>query len=168
MSKLFSLFSGGELLRVAIQQEENGEKFYEGVAAKARDENAQKAFKMLAAAERQHVKDFEGLAALLPPGDSLDSERGEFEAYAEALLETTVFAADNTGQELANKANSDLEAIDAALAFEKDTILFMYDMRDYAKDEALEVVEAVLEQEKQHVVRLTEVRKSLQPGSCCA
>jgi rubrerythrin len=55
----------------------------------------------------------------------------------------------------------DVAALDFAIAFEKDTILFMYEMRDIVAPEEAAKVTALLAQEKSHVRILTQLKREL-------
>ncbi len=155
------VFTPAELIRIAVQMERNGEQFYEGVAAKTADAFARGIFERLAVAERQHVKDFEAIGNQFSDQQAWEQHEGELEKYASALLESRVFADENAGRMMAEKSQTALEAVQAAIAFEKDTILFLHEMRPYLTGPAQPTVEEVLRQERQHIVNLSELKRQL-------
>jgi rubrerythrin len=155
------VFTPAELIRIAVQMERNGEQFYEGVAAKTPEAFARGIFEQLAAAERQHIKDFEAIGDQFSDQQAWEQHEGELEKYASALLESRVFAEANAGRSMAEAAVTSLDAANAAVAFEKDTILFLHEMRAYLTGGAQPAVEELLRQERQHLVSLWELRAHL-------
>ena len=55
----------------------------------------------------------------------------------------------------------DVQALDFALGFEKDTILFMYEMRDVVAESQRATVDRLIAEEKSHVQRLTDLKSQL-------
>ena len=52
-----------------------------------------------------------------------------------------------------------LQAIDIAIGFEKDTLLFFYELLNVTPAKAREAVKAIVEEEKRHVLLLSERRR---------
>jgi len=56
-----SVFSGPEIIEMAIRTEENGQKFYNGYAERSKVEGVKSLFSFLADEEKKHIEDFNKL-----------------------------------------------------------------------------------------------------------
>jgi rubrerythrin len=154
-------FSGKELLQIAVGIEHRGFVFYERLKDSAREPRVKAAWDYLAGQEKGHIQVFQELLDSLE-GESLPvNYEEEFGFYLKALVRTTVFTDDKTVMEMANKVTSDAEAIQIALGFEKDSILFFSEMRPLVRERERPVVDKVLEEERAHLRQLTELKEEL-------
>ncbi len=155
-------FTGREMIALAIQTEQAGYAFYRKAADKARTERGREFCELMASQEAAHEATFrkmqESVGEFQPP----ESYVGEWSAYANALLASRVLPNAEVAERLAAGTTTDLEAVDLAIRFEKDTILFMYEMRELVPEGDRKTVEALIAEEKTHVQELTEFRQSLQ------
>lgn len=152
-------FSGADILRIAVQIEENGLAFYQTSLAKTDDPRAQHLFRFMAGEEARHIQDFRGLGALLENETQLGLEIDEEdEKYLEALAASKVFTEADAGAKAAARAHDVHEAIEMALGFEKDSVLFYSEMLGFMRATAKPVIEAIIDQEKRHIVQLSELR----------
>ncbi|HID96109.1 MAG TPA: rubrerythrin [Candidatus Latescibacteria bacterium] len=158
------MFSGGEILDVAVQIERNGHKFYTELQKTAKDQRVQELAAYLADQELHHFRDFEALRDRL--GDfqpSWESYTGEYEAYVRALAEGHIFG-DPASKELLNKATGEEEALCMAMGFERDSILFYSEMSNLVPERERGAVEELTEQEKEHLRKLAEILRELRKG----
>jgi rubrerythrin len=155
------LFSAEEAYDLAILTEQSGRAFYEAAAAAATTEAIAKLMAHLAEAERNHEAVFAAMKEQSPRHAPREAYAGEAQEYMSALLSSRVLPDVETGVKAVAAMQQDAAALDFAIAFEKDTILFMYEMRDVvAPDEAAKVT-ALLAQEKSHVRILTQLKREL-------
>jgi rubrerythrin len=142
-------FSAAEIFDLAIQTERNGRAFYEAAAAAATNEAVRKIMAGLGVAEREHEATFRRLreGASETPAESYP---GEFEAYMDAFLRTRILKDEASMLELVPQMD-DLAALDYAIAFEKDTILFMYEMRELLPADDQPRINVLIRQEQTHV-----------------
>jgi rubrerythrin len=156
-----ALFSAAEVFDLAIQTEHNGKAFYEAAAAAATDPAVQDIMKHLAKAEAEHEAIFRQLrtgASTMPP----ESYPGEREEYMNALLQTRVLPDAETALRVVAEMAEDTQALDFALAFEKDTILFMHEMKDLVGEAEGQKVDLLLQQERMHVRLLQQLKRERQ------
>jgi rubrerythrin len=152
-------FSAAEVYDMAIQTEHNGTAFYEAAAQAARTDEVRKLMTMLGLAEVQHEQTFRAMrqeSDAEPPGEVY---AGETEEYVNALLFSRVLPNSETGTKAVAAMATDVEAIDFALRFEKDTILFMYEMRELVEAAEAARIDALIAQEKNHVLSLSRMRE---------
>ena len=143
-------FLSSDIVESGIQIEKNGKDFYEIVAASSKNDKAKQIFLYLAKEEEKHIKTFEVILSGI-------------ETYepAESYSEEHVFTKEKKGIEIAQKVNTDMEAIDLAIGFEKDSILFYYEMKKILLEKDYKPVDKLIEQEQEHLRKLSEVKKSL-------
>lgn len=160
MSSL-GLFSAEEVYDMAILTEKNGRIFYEAAAAAANTENIAKLMANLAQAERNHEITFRQMKEASPGHPPRETYAGEEQEYMQALLFARVLPDAEAGTRAVAVMQSDTEALDFALAFEKDTILFLYEMREIVSSDEVPRINALLAQEKSHVRLLTQLKQDL-------
>ena len=154
------------ILEVAIEAERQGAAFYERLAESARDERVKEECRRLVAFEREHEKTFRRLLgqrdiqqalSSLQPGQLSD----EYQQYLSALVESNMLPDEETARQLADEAESEVEAINIALQMEKNTILFYQELQNLLGQEA-GVLQTILDEERSHVYELNELKAYLQ------
>jgi rubrerythrin len=148
--------SAKSVLRWAMEIEESGQAFYEAVAAKTQDREAKLVLQDLAYQEERHYRTFQNMLDKVPEADT-ETDSAEYQRYIQTALDKTLLGGPDKGLELAQQASNETEALQAAIAFEKDTLLFFYDLRDMVPASQQETISAIIEQEKSHVKQLARV-----------
>ena len=154
-------FLSSDIVESGIQIEKNGKDFYEIVAASSKNDKAKQIFLYLAKEEEKHIKTFEVILSGIETYEPAESYAGEYLDYLKALSEEHVFTKEKKGIEIAQNVNTDMEAIDLAIGFEKDSILFYYEMKKILLEKDYKPVDKLIEQEQEHLRKLSEVKKSL-------
>ena len=154
-------FSGSELINVALSIEHSGIAFYDIMTKSTENEAARTAFKYLADMERQHVKAFQDMLGETGKYKSADTITEEHAGYVKALVDSAVFSDDMLNSELANKVNSDIDAVELAIGAEKDSILFYYEMKELMPQNAQAAVNGIISEEKTHLGQLSGLKKKL-------
>lgn len=156
-------FSAEEVYDIAIQTERNGRAFYEAVAAGAREPRIARLMHLLAEAERNHETIFRMMKEESPGHAPRESYAGETLEYINSLLFARVLPDVGAGLKLVAGMKDEREALDFALGFEKDTILFLYGMKEVVSAQESAKVEALIAQEMGHVRLLTQLKRDLTP-----
>jgi len=154
-------FSGIELINIAIGIESRGIAFYDVMARSTGNATARDAFQYLADMERQHIRIFQGMLAEADKYQPRETDLGEYAAYLRALVDSAVFTDDMVTSQMAAQAESDIEAIELAIAAEKDSILFYYEMKDIMPQQAQPTVDRIITEEKLHLGQLSGLKKKL-------
>ncbi|MBT9149387.1 MAG: ferritin-like domain-containing protein [Dehalococcoidia bacterium] len=154
-------FSGSELVNIAIGIERRGIAFYDVMAKSTKNAVAGDAFRYLGDMERQHVKIFQNMLAEADKYQPSETYPGEYAAYLEALVSSAVFTDEMLASEMATQSDSDIKALQLAIAAEKDSILFYYEMRDIMSPRAQPAVNRIIAEEKLHLRQLSETKKRL-------
>jgi rubrerythrin len=156
------VFSGNELLNIAISIERRGMTFYDIMAKSTDNEVAQAVFEALVEMERTHISIFEDMMDEIDSSPTLESPSPEDSGYVQTLIDEAVFTDDMITSEMATQADSDIKALELAISAEKDSILFYYEMKELMPKQTVPVIERVILEEKSHLQQLTEVKKRLQ------
>lgn len=157
-------FTGKEVLDMAIRIEENGLKFYSDAAKAAKSHQLQELFRALSDEEGQHIKTFLELKRLLTDDDStggFDPYIEEAQQYLNSLADTEVFTNPEAGRNAARTLSGEEEAINMAIGMEKDSLLFYYELEKMIRDKDRKVIASLIEQEKEHVRKLTNLQNIL-------
>lgn len=151
-----AVFEAGQALEMAMQIEEDGEIFYEAAAEKSSDAEVAALFQDLAERERAHYHVFEDMAEEVapPPEPSREDEVGDYVSFLRVALDRAVFAGPDKALRLAERAGERETALRAAMGFEKDTMLFYYELREMVDDADRAVITDIIREEKQHLRRL--------------
>lgn len=155
-----TVFSVKEVLEMAVQTEKLGAEFYTNMAARfGGNEEFRKLFEMLAEQEREHENIFHSIMEKMGSSYQMPENWGEAAKYLRAIVESEFFLGD--GKVLPNfehlKTADDV--INYAITFEKVTLLFYIELRDIVDDK--EAVYNLINEEKGHIVWLSDYRKKL-------
>lgn len=156
------LFRGSEIVNIAIQIEKNGETYYTTLARSLKNEKVKKLFQFLAAQEEKHVSAF---GRILPQVEKYEphgeSYSGEYENYMKALADSHIFTEESAGEVVAQKVKTEVEAMDMALGFEKDSILFYSEMKKFVPKSEHKILDSLIEQERGHLRKISDIKASL-------
>lgn len=149
-----TLMSATEIVDLAKQVEHAGEAFYRAAVEHSSDAATREIFAYLRDEEQRHARTFEELLGSLK--DSMDGwrEDEQYLAYLQALADRQIFPDPESAREIVKELPDDLAAIEYALGFEKDSILFLHEMRTLVDKDGREVVDRLLAEERTHVRKL--------------
>ena len=150
-----AILTAAEALKWALEIEKNGETFYNAVASKSADPQVKTLFEDLAAQERGHYRAFQKMLEDAKPDPDLSKlDYEEYQAYLQVAFDRALFAGPDKGLTLAKQAQDRETALRAAMGFEKDTLLFFYDLREMVSETEREDVSGIILEEKSHLRRL--------------
>ena len=157
------VFKVTEILKVAIQIEKNGLAFYNQIKERAKNFTVAELFGFLAKEEEKHRKTFEHILESVGDYQPVESYPGEYELYLQALAGDNIFKKEVDLRKLASEVSSDSRAIDLAIGFEKDSIIFYSEMKNFVSKEDHAVVDKVIAEEKEHLLKLFSLKKNTRP-----
>jgi len=150
-----ALMTGDEILEIATRLEKDGAAFYDSAAASATTAGVKALFQDLATQERYHRRAFETMAGGEVTLGFTPEQYEEFAGYTDALLRKEFFDRSGAALDRAAQAGDERSALEAALGFEKETLLFYYELKEMVSGADRETVERIIAEEKQHVKRLS-------------
>ena len=159
-------FSAVEILEIAIETERQGSAFYERLAISTQDERVKEECQRLVGFEREHEKTFRRLLGQPDVQRALDSLQpsqlsDEYSEYLLALVHSNMLPDEEAARQLADEAESEVDAINLALQMEKNTILFYQELQNLLGQE-VGVLQTILDEERSHVYELNELKTYLQ------
>ncbi|OGP16576.1 MAG: hypothetical protein A2V21_300140 [Deltaproteobacteria bacterium GWC2_55_46] len=159
-------FTGKEILDMALRIEENGMKYYYDASKGARTKELKVLFKLLSDEEGNHIKVFKDLKKLLVEDttEGFDPYLGEAQQYLFTMADSEVFTNPDAGKDAARAVKGEQEAVNMALNMEKESLLFYYELERMIREKDRNVINSLIEQEKEHVRRLTAMQKILFGG----
>jgi rubrerythrin len=148
----YSIF---EVMEMAVQTEKSGKSFYETVAAQLREDKVKSLFDFLAGQEAQHVQVFEEISRTVKaaPGDE-PYDWDEVALYLHAIVQSRYFLNPDKAKQLAAAVTTPAQAIEHALAFETETLLFYHEVVGMVSAANRPAVERLIAEEKSHIRKL--------------
>lgn len=150
-----------ELTEIAMNIEKNGLAFYTALAAIAQEEKVKEIFAFMAGEEKEHHAIFKNLKDKLLAYGVLEPFEDEYRDYVQELVDSNVFCKDIDVAELADGLVDPVVAINLALGFEKDSVIFFLQFRKVVPEEEKFVVEELIAEENHHINRLLVMRKAI-------
>ena len=152
------IFAGKEIVEIGIQIEKNGRDFYNTLLKESKDPKTQELFKFLAAEEEKHIKAFQKILEQASKYEAQVVDSDDYYAYMNALASEYVFTKASMGEKVAKSIKTDKEAIEKAIGFEKDSIIFYEGMKKAVPTNDKKTVEALIIQEQDHLRRLIRMK----------
>ena len=156
-----NIFAGSEIVEIGIQIEKNGRDFYNTLEKKSKNQRASEMFKYLAGEEEKHIKIFQEILDKTEKYEPAGLDADEYFAYMNALASEYVFTKEDKGEEIAKTIESDKEAVNMGIGFEKDSIIFYEGMKKAVPEYDLKIVDELIMQEQRHLRILSDLKKDL-------
>jgi rubrerythrin len=86
-----------------------------------------------------------------------DQDWDEYIRYLSTTVQSALFEGPDKALAVAEKVADEKEAVRMAMGFEKETLLFFYDLRDAVRGEHREFVDKIVAEEKTHLRRLADM-----------
>lgn len=154
--------SGEEILEMAVILEERGFEFYTTYKENAKDDKIKELFQYLADEEANHKKTFqEFLDNLSKKEFTLTYSDEEVLQYFSAIVDARVFDNPDFAIQLAKDTKDELEAVNLAIGFEKDSIVFYEGLMGLVNEKSKNTVTKIIEEEKKHIQNLSKIRHEL-------
>lgn len=151
-------FSIREVVAQAVQTEKLGYEFYTVMAKRFKEnEKLKNLFEMLAVKEQQHEKRFSELKSKIKDEEIENWE--EVSQYLRAIVESEFFLGKNKSLPLLEHVKTVVDAVNFAIGFEKETLLYYHNLKDVVKEK--EILNEIISEEKQHIIWLHEFKRSL-------
>jgi rubrerythrin len=159
-------FNADEIFQIGMQIEVNGQAFYETIARNSLEPLVKELFLDLSRWESEHIESFKKLRQRLPDpskgGDLFDPNQ-ELYLYIKATADSHVFVKHQNISELASKCKTPIEALEVAVAFEKDSVVFYTAMKRFVPEQhGKSEIDTLIDEEMKHIFMLTRKKKELE------
>lgn len=158
-----TFYSPAEVVGLAVETERAGQHYYELAAGDAKTAKVKELFAFLAGQEIHHRQLFEGLYRKIKETPAeLPQNWDETVPYLKVITDSRFFLGDEKAINLVRAAKDEQEAVEFALQFEKETLLFYLEIGPLVADVHRPVVEDIAAQERLHIRRLSELKTGKQ------
>ncbi len=149
MNELFVL---EDLINVLIKLEDMGYENYTHMAKVSNNEQLKKFFSSLAEQERSHSKFYKGIKSEMAkyPTSEIDSE---YMRYIDVMLKNAISFLEDK-----HKPSDIDEAFHMAIVLEKETLLFLNEMKQIIPSDKVSDINKMIEEERRHLKGLYEKR----------
>ena len=160
-----AFYAGTEIVDIAKQIESMGEAFYGEALRHIKDPKIREVFSFLHGEERRHRGVFEALLGKVGQRPDKWRQDEEYLSYMRALARNRVFPDLDAVRAAVTGLRDEDAAIRCAIAFEKDAILFLYELRTMVRQEEWEVIDSLIAEEQSHVRTLQELLDAVESRS---
>ena len=151
-------FNGMDVITFAVEIEKNGKKFYEKVSDTFEDAEIKEIFLHLAHEEENHIVEFEKLFEDELGNNPHETYEGEYLDYVKSLVDNHVFKTNEDIDALVKTIQNKNDALDLALKFEKDSILFFTELKEVVAPHNLGTIDNLISQERAHIKVLAKLK----------
>lgn len=156
-----NILQPAEIVEIGIEKEKKRRDFYAMCAENFKGQRElYDLFKKLYEWEVEHVRRFTEIRDGVSKSQYAESYPGETEAYMKALVESDLYA-DLSTKKFSEQVRTPADALEKGMGFEKDAILFFSGLAPFVDSKSREVVEKLIEEEKQHLLFLFNMKKQL-------
>ena len=149
-----ALLTADEIIEIAMRLEESGAAFYNAAADRADTEDLRVLFEELAIQEQYHCRVFRQMGSNVLELSLTPDQWDQFLAYADALLQQQFLSSPEKALNLAWQARDEQGALQSALGFERETLLFFQQLREVVRSPEQQTVDRIIREEEQHIERL--------------
>lgn len=156
-----NILQPADIVEIGIEKEKKRRDFYALAAEKFKD-NSDLAdlFGRLRDWEKEHIEKFEEILESVSGAHYQESYPGEIEAYMQAIVETELYDRINA-ESFGELVDSPEGALDMAVKFEKDAILFFSGLSSFIDEKMREIAGKLIAEEQQHIVFLAKMKKEM-------
>ncbi len=155
-----SIFEPSEIFQFAIRIEENGEKFYRGMALKLDNKEVKELFSALADEEVKHRLTYEGMVSNIEKYEPFENYPGEYFAYLRAYADNHIFTPNKLKEEM-EKIRDAASALEFAIDRELDSILYYQEVKKLLPENQRNVIDKIIDEERRHFVKLSSCKQSV-------
>jgi len=152
-----NVFNIAEIVDMGIEKEKRRRDFYAQVADHFKEKELKELFAQLSNWEEMHVEKFTQIRNSIDEVETTESSVGEIASYMNALVEEELYK-DTLPGNFAKKITTPLSAIQYAMGFEKDAIMFFSNLLKFLDSHNKEAVVKLIDEEKQHLVYLYQLK----------
>jgi len=156
MSQLLNV---SEIVNFAVYIEQNGYEFYTDTAKKFDNLKLVKLFHYLAEEELKHESTFKKLGKAVGSFSPPETYEGEYDVYMKDFLKSHTLGDSRAVKEKVQAVSSIDDAIQVALGFEKDSVVFFASLKKFIGKEHLDTVDQIIQEEVSHITMLYRLSK---------
>lgn len=153
-----TIFDPSEVVQIAVRIEENGERFYRKMAAKFDDPEVKELFLFLADEEIGHKDFYNNLFKQIKTFDPPTEYAVEYYEFIQSYADEVMFNKEEFDNNI-SKIDNVISALNFAIDSELKAILYFSEMKMMVLKEKREFLENIIEEERSHFVKLSNMKK---------
>jgi rubrerythrin len=153
-----NIFTAAEVIDMGIEKEKKRRDFYGYAAERFKEKDLKDLFGRLRDWEDTHIKKFTEIRDTTQTYEIGETYKGEFASYIKSAVDDILYK-QVTKEWFALNMKEPLPAIQYGIGFEKDAILFFNELAGLMMPPHKEKIEALVEEEKKHLIYLSELKK---------
>lgn len=150
-----------EVIEAAVSIEENGYAFYKSVEGAIDDKDVKDVFSFLAGEENRHIVAFKKIYEWIDDQEDTIIDDEDSSNYIKALAEKNVFTKKDAANDLVKNIKTPFDAINLALNFERDSILFFNEIKSFVSQDNRDLINKLIKEEHDHIVKLHKLENQL-------
>jgi len=150
-----------EVIEAAVSIEENGFAFYKSVEGAIDDKDVKDVFSFLAGEENRHIVAFKKIYEGIDDQEDTIIDDEDSSNYIKALAEKNVFTKKDAVNDLVKNIKTPFDAINLALNFERDSILFFNEVKSFVSQDNQDLINKLIKEEHDHIVKLHKLENQL-------
>jgi len=152
------IFKANDIVRAAVEAEKKGKDFYECLAGKVQETGIKDLFIDLAKEELKHQEIFQSILDRLEPVEvPAYSDQEEYNQYFDALINSHMLFSCGWGEVMLDQVHNEQEALKLAMNFERDSLLFFKEMKDFVPEGERKFIDQCIDEERKHLTRLKQM-----------
>ncbi len=155
-----NLFCASEVIEINIEARKRGLEFYKKVAKRTKSSDVKETFKWLAEQEEKQINSLQEILKKIEVCQPFELYPDEYSMYVEALLKRHTFN-NVKKRDLLKKIKTNADAVDTAIEYEKDSLLILYEMKNFVRKPELKIVKKLIEGTRADINRLNNLKKCL-------
>ncbi|NIO87711.1 MAG: hypothetical protein GTN53_44455 [Candidatus Aminicenantes bacterium] len=158
-----ALVNVAEILDFAIYMEQKGYEFYTESAKKFDNLKLVQLFHLLAQEELDHERIFKGMKEKAKTMASREIKDEDNQTSMKDYLKGFVFGINKSVKEKVGTIKTMEDALNVALGFERDSVVFYSTLKKYVDKKNAAIVEDVVQEESRHVIMLSKFKSEQIP-----
>lgn len=155
-----NLFCASEVIEINIEARKRGLDFYKLIVKKTKSKEIKETFEWLADEEEKQINALKGILSKIEVCQPFEIYPDEYSMYVQALLKRHTFN-NIKKKDLLKKIKTNADAVDTAIEYEKDSLLILYEMKNFVRKQELKVIKKLIKETQNDINRLNSLKKCL-------
>jgi len=152
-------YTAKDIMEMAIQAKERGIELYHVLSKNSENYHVGQLFETLAKSGEQYKLSLQQILSCLSSEKQEEAYPGERSRYLKALVDLNTFVCDGAKEKALERTISEEEALQAAITFKKDFMLFLHDLKRQAEDNAQTGIDELIDAEVTQLKEMLHTRK---------
>jgi len=153
-------YSLQEIIDMTLEKEKMRRDFYLEAAKRFNKQIIKDLFLELSEWEAMHVQKVDELKSKLEGTELIESYAGDLQAYFRSVVDSELYEASSM-EDFVKGIKDEKEAIDWAISFEKDAVLFFNEFLALSNLSERGMIEKLRDEEKNHIMYLARLKENL-------